>query len=70
MIKALLCHEIEQMLEVLFGFSGKAHDEGGAQHRIGQLFADAAQHAASHIRLPGAIHRPQHFGMAVLQRQI
>ena len=69
-VKALLRHEIEQMLEVFFGFARIAHDEGGAQHRIGQLLADAAQHPAGYIRLPGAIHRAQHLGMAVLQRQI
>ena len=70
MIEALLGHESEQVLEVLLGFAGEAHDEGGAQHRLWQLLADPLQQATGHAGLPGTVHRPQHIGMAVLQRQI
>ena len=70
MVKALLLHELQQVLELLFGFAGVANDEGGAQHRIGQLLSDALQQLAIHPLLPGPIHRPQHLRVAVLQRQI
>ena len=43
MVKALLLHELQQVLELLFGFTGVANDEGGAQHRVGQLLSDALQ---------------------------
>ena len=70
MIEALALEEAHQVLEVLFGFAGEPHDQRGAQHRIGELVADLIQQAVVHIRLPGAVHRPQHLRMAVLQRQI
>ena len=69
-IEALAPQELHQVLEVLLRFAWKAHDQGGAQHRIGELVADLIQQPVVHIRLPGAVHRPQHLRVAVLQRQI
>ena len=70
MVEALFGHKIEQVLEVLLGFAGEADDEGGAQHGFGQLLADPLEQAAGDIGLPGTVHRPQHLGVAVLQREI
>ena len=69
-VELLLGHKIQQMLKLLLRFAGEAHDEGSAQHRLGQLLADAAKHPGGHVCLPGAVHSPQHVGVAVLKRQV
>ena len=57
-VKALLGDEIQEVLELLLGFAGIAHDEGGAEHGLGELLANARQNPVGDIGLPGAIHRP------------
>ena len=37
---------------------------------VGRIVDVLIEQAVVHIGLPGAVHRPQHFGVAVLQRQI
>ena len=70
MVELLFRHEIQQVLEVVFGLAGKAHDEGGAQHSFRKLFANPFEQARCHVGLPGAVHGAQHLRVAVLERQI
>ena len=70
MIETLGLQEAFEMLEMLLGFPRESHDQGRAQHGIRQLLANAVQQPLVHIRLPGAVHRPQHLGVTVLQWQV
>ena len=70
MVEPLLLHEGLQVGKVGIAFAGIAHNQGGADGGIGQLVANALQHRFVHVGLPGAVHGPQHLGMAVLQGQV
>ena len=69
-VELLFRHKVQQVLEVVLGLAGKAHDEGGAQHSFRELLANPFEQASCHVGLPGAVHGAQHLRVAVLQRQI
>jgi hypothetical protein len=63
-------HEIEQMLELRLGFTGKAGDEGAADDKFRAHLAPALDTLQIALAAGGAFHAPQHVGMAVLERDI
>ena len=58
MVETMFGNEVQQMLEMGFGFTREADDEGGAQHGLRELLPDAPQQSIGDLRLPGAIHGP------------
>ena len=70
MIESLAFKEPSQVVKLLLCFTGEAHDQRGAHHGIRQLLPQLTHQSFVDIRLPGTVHGSQHFGVAVLERQI
>ena len=69
MVELLLLDEVEELIELVLGLAGEAHDEGGPEDGVRDRAADDLD-ALAGLGEPRALHALEHRVRAMLERHV
>jgi hypothetical protein len=68
--EGVIVDEAEELLEVVFCFTGESDDEGGAEDKLGPALTEALEELFEAVALPGSAHAFEDVGLDVLEWHI